>query len=78
MTRFFNLTPGLDDLTGLPGDYNAFQLAPTTLQSTDTVTGGSTGGFFDLILLTAGGTILGAAIRRRIQPRADQPCECGE
>lgn len=60
MTRFFNLTSGFDDFLGLPGDYNAFQLDPTTVQSNDTVTGSNTGGFFDLILVTAGGTILGS------------------
>src|SRR3954467_5601545 len=57
MTKFFNLTPGTDNFTGLPGDYNAFQLDAATLQSTDTVTGGATGSFYDVILVTAAGTI---------------------
>src|SRR3954463_9657057 len=58
MTQFYNLTPGVDTFTGVAGDYNAFQLDPSTLQSTDTVTGGATGSFVDLIIVTAGGTIL--------------------
>src|ERR1044072_1932325 len=57
MTNFFNLTPGTDNFTGLPGDYNAFQLDALTLQAPDTVTGGATGSFFDVILVTAAGTI---------------------
>src|SRR5947209_19792309 len=57
MTHFFNLTPGTDNLTGVSNDYNAFQLDAATLQSTDTVTGGATGSFFDVILVTAAGTI---------------------
>jgi VCBS repeat-containing protein len=57
MTHFFNLTPGTDNFTGVSNDYNAFQLDATTLQSTDTVTGGATGSFFDVILVTAAGTI---------------------
>ena len=57
MTHFFNLTPGTDTLTGLPDDYNAFSLDAATLQSTDTVTGGAAGGFFDVILVTAAGTL---------------------
>ncbi|WP_375412919.1 VCBS domain-containing protein [uncultured Bradyrhizobium sp.] len=57
MTHFFNLTPGTDTFTGVSDDYNAFQLDAATLQSTDTVTGGATGSFFDVILVTAAGTI---------------------
>src|SRR3954470_10499750 len=57
MTHFFNLTPGTDTFTGVSNDYNAFQLDAATLQSTDTVTGGATGSFFDVIVVTAAGTI---------------------
>src|SRR3954454_18103532 len=60
MTKFFNLTPGTDTFTGIAGDYNAFQLDSTTLQSTDTVTGGAAGSFFDVIVLTGPGTIAGS------------------
>ena len=58
MTHFFTLTPGTDTFTGVAGDYNAFQFTPATLQSTDTITGGATGSFLDILLATAGGTIL--------------------
>jgi len=58
VTHFFNLTPGTDNLTGLPDDYNAFQLTPATLQSGDTVTGGAAGTFYDVLVVTAAGTIL--------------------
>jgi VCBS repeat-containing protein len=60
MTHFFNLTPGIDTFTGVAGDYNAFQLTPATLQSGDTVTGGATGSFFDVLVVTATGTIAGS------------------
>jgi VCBS repeat-containing protein len=60
VTHFFNLTPGTDNLTGLPDDYNAFQLTPSTLQSVDTVTGGAAGSFYDVLVVTAAGTILGS------------------
>lgn len=60
VAHFYSLTPGLDNFTGLPDDYNAFQLTPGTLQSTDTVTGGAAGSFIDLIVVTAAGTISGS------------------
>jgi VCBS repeat-containing protein len=57
VTHFFTLTPGTDNFTGLAGDYNEFHFTPSTLQSTDTVTGGATGSFLDILVATAGGTI---------------------
>ncbi|HEV7880896.1 beta strand repeat-containing protein, partial [Bradyrhizobium sp.] len=57
MTNFFTLTPGLDNFTGVAGDDNQFNFTPATLQSTDTVTGGATAGFLDILIATAGGTI---------------------
>ena len=42
------------------GDYNVFQFTPSTLQATDTVTGAATGGFFDVMVATASGTIAAA------------------
>jgi hypothetical protein len=60
VTHFFSLAPGADNFTGLPDDYNAFQLTPAALQSSDMVTGGATGSFIDLIVVTAAGTILGS------------------
>lgn len=57
MTHFFSLTPGKDDVAGLPDDYNAFQLTPATLQSTDTIVGAAAGGFIDLVVVTAPGAI---------------------
>jgi len=57
VTQFFTLTPGVDNFTGLAGDFNQFQFTPSTLQSTDTVTGGATGSFLDILVATAGGTI---------------------
>jgi VCBS repeat-containing protein len=51
------LTPGTDNFTGLAGDFNQFQFTPSTLQSTDTITGGATGSFLDILLATAGGSI---------------------
>lgn len=56
MTHFFSLTPGKDDLAGLPDNFNAFQLTPATLQSTDTIVGAA-GAFKDLVVVTAPGTI---------------------
>ena len=57
MPHFFTLTPGTDNVTGLAGDYNEFLFTPSTLQSTDTITGGATGAFLDILVATAGGTI---------------------
>jgi hypothetical protein len=59
VTHFHSLTPGTDNFAGQADDYNAFQFDPTTLQSTDTVTG-ATGSFLDLLIVTTGGTILGS------------------
>ena len=53
----FNLTPGVDTFTGLAGEKNTFRLTPTDLQPADTITGGATGGFIDVLSVTAGGTI---------------------
>src|SRR3954452_2434027 len=54
----FTLTSGIDNFTGNPGETNTVFFTPTTLQSTDTITGGATGSFFDILTLTAGGTIV--------------------
>jgi VCBS repeat-containing protein len=54
------LTPGTDNFTGLADDFNQFQFTPSTLQSTDTVTGGAAGSFLDILVATAGGTISSA------------------
>jgi hypothetical protein len=60
VTHFFTLTPGTDNFTGLSGDYNEFHFTPSTLQSTDTITGGAAGSFLDILVATAGGTISSA------------------
>ena len=57
MANTFVLTTGPDTFTGLAGDDNIFELDPTTLQSTDTVTGGAAGAFHDFLVVTAGGTL---------------------
>src|SRR5262245_31788363 len=53
----FTLTGGVDNFTGNAGETNTFQFTSTTLQSTDTVTGGATGVFIDILSLTAPGTV---------------------
>src|SRR5262249_61699919 len=53
----FTLTAGVDNFTGNAGETNTFQFTASTLQSTDTVTGGATGSFIDILSLTAAGTI---------------------
>jgi hypothetical protein len=58
MANFFTLTPGTDNFTGLAGADNVFDFTPATLQSTDTITGGATGGFIDIMRMTATGTIV--------------------
>jgi hypothetical protein len=60
VAHFYSLTSGLDNFTGLSDDYDAFQLTPATLQSTDTITGGAAGSFIDLIIVTQAGTISGS------------------
>src|SRR5258707_15897344 len=57
MTNTRTLTPGVDTFVGLAGDYNVFQFTPSTLQAADTITGGATGAFFDVMVATAAGTI---------------------
>ena len=49
----FTLTAGVDTFTGTAGQQNTFLFTPTTLQSTDTITGGATGGFIDVLSVTA-------------------------
>jgi len=56
----FNLTAGTDNFTGNPGEYNVFNFTPSTLAATDTLTGGATGAFVDVLVLTAGGTVTAA------------------
>src|ERR1043165_7281155 len=53
----FTLTSGVDNFTGNPNETNEVFFTSTTLQSTDTITGGATGSFFDILTLTAGGTV---------------------
>src|SRR5262249_25375639 len=53
----FTLTAGVDNFTGNAGETNTFQFTASTLQSTDTITGGATGSFIDILSLTAAGTI---------------------
>src|SRR6202035_1599426 len=53
----FTLTAGVDTFSGAAGQQNTFFFTPTTLQPTDTITGGATGGFIDVLSVTAGGTI---------------------
>ena len=60
MTNIRTLTAGVDNFLGVPGDNNVFQFTPSTLQATDTVTGAATGGFFDVMVATASGTIAAA------------------
>jgi Ca2+-binding RTX toxin-like protein len=51
------LTPGIDTFTGLPGENNTFNFTAATLQAADTITGGATGSFIDVMQMTTGGTI---------------------
>src|SRR3954453_11731024 len=60
MTNTRNLTAGVDNFVGVAGDYNVFQFTPSTLQAADTITGGATGSFFDVLVATALGTITAA------------------
>ena len=53
----FTLTAGIDTFTGTAGELNRFFFVPANLQPTDTITGGATGGFVDILSVTAGGTI---------------------
>ena len=54
----FTLTAGIDTFTGTAGDINRFFFVPANLQPTDTITGtGGAGGFVDILIVTAGGTI---------------------
>ena len=53
----FTLTAGVDTFTGTAGQRNNFFFTPSALQATDTITGGATGGFIDVLVVTAGGTL---------------------
>src|SRR4051794_27138552 len=53
----FTLTAGIDTFTGPPAQRNTFFFTASTLQSTDAITGGATGGFIDVLSVTAGGAI---------------------
>jgi hypothetical protein len=53
----FTLTAGIDNFTGNAGENNLYELGPATLQATDTVNGGATAGFYDILVATAGGTL---------------------
>src|SRR3954469_5300581 len=54
----FTLTNAIDNFTGNPGENNTVFFTSSTLQPTDTITGGATGSFLDILTLTAGGTIV--------------------
>src|SRR5262245_21544751 len=56
----FTLTGGVDNFTGNANEDNTFQFTAATLQATDTVTGGATGAFIDILSLTSPGTITAA------------------
>ena len=58
--QYSQLDGGSGQFNGVAGDYNVFQFTPSTLQGTDTITGGAAGGFFDVMVAQAAGTI-GAA-----------------
>jgi Ca2+-binding RTX toxin-like protein len=58
----FVLTAGVDHFTGLPGQHNTFFFTSATLQTTDLITGGATGGFMDFLELTTGDTIIAAQL----------------
>ena len=45
----FTLAAGVDNFTGNAGEDNTFQVTASTLQSTDTVTGGATCSFIDIL-----------------------------
>jgi len=49
----FTLTSGVDTFTGSAGESNTFFFVPADLQPTDTITGGATGGFVDVLSVTA-------------------------
>src|SRR5262249_52594367 len=51
------LTVGVDAFAGTPGQSNTFKFTPSTLQSTDTISGVVGGSFIDIMQLTSGGTI---------------------
>src|SRR4051812_11746379 len=53
----FILTAGTDTFTGTAGQLNTFSFIPANLQSTDTITGGATGAFIDVLSVTAPGVI---------------------
>src|SRR3954469_19772298 len=53
----FTLTAGTDTFTGTAGQLNTFFFVPANLQSTDAITGGATGGFIDVLSVTAPGII---------------------
>lgn len=57
MATVFTLTSATDTFTGTPSDHNVFRFTPATLQSVDTVTGGASNPFIDILEATAGGTV---------------------
>ena len=63
MPNVQRLTAGLDDLNGIGGDPDVFQLTPATLQATDTVTGGATSPFVDNLEVSATGTLAAAPLQ---------------
>src|SRR4051812_30435526 len=52
----FTLTAGTDTFLGTAGQQNTFSFTPANLGG-DTITGGATGAFIDVLSVTAGGTI---------------------
>ena len=53
----FTLTSSVDHFTGNSGENNTFIFTPSTLQSSDTITGIVGGSFIDVLQITDGGTI---------------------
>lgn len=53
----FTLTAAADHFTGNSGENNTFNFTPSTLQTSDTITGVAAGSFTDSLQLTAAGTI---------------------
>jgi hypothetical protein len=56
----FTLTAGADNFTGTAGQSNIYSFTPTTLSAFDTITGTVSASFWDVLQLTAGGTVTAA------------------
>lgn len=53
----FTLTPGTDNFTGLTSESNFYNFTPSTLSSDDSVTGGASGTFVDVLVMTGAGIV---------------------